>query len=87
MAIFDFIGYINTTSSATAAQKAKFLDDFCYGLGYVDTMQDTSGATIPNPETRTQFANRAILEWLKSVVKAQRSSVEYAKIQIEELTL
>jgi hypothetical protein len=83
----NFVGYINTTSSASTAEKSRFLDDFCYGLGYSDTMKDIAGNTVPNPETKAQFANRAIMEWLKATVKARRYAIAYEVVTVDELNL
>ena len=87
MVTLDFIGYINATSSANAAEKGHFLDDLCYSLGYSDTVVAASGETIPNPETKRDFANRAVMEWLKATVRARRAAIAYAQIVVGELTL
>lgn len=88
MAALNFVGYINTTSTASAAEKTRFLDDLCYELGYTDTITPVGGGTpIPNPETKSAFANRAILEWLKGIVKNRRYSVAYGAVTVDALNL
>jgi len=87
MAELDFVAYINATSTVSAAKKALFLDDFCRGLGYANTVTDAAGKTTPNPEGKTAFANRAILEWITAVVKARRFAIAYETVTVEPLEI
>uniref|UniRef100_A0A6M3J325 Uncharacterized protein n=1 Tax=viral metagenome TaxID=1070528 RepID=A0A6M3J325_9ZZZZ len=87
MAVLDFVGYINTASPASAAEKALFLTDFCAAQGYTDTIVDALGNLIPNPESRKDFANRVILEWFKQVVRNHRFQAASNLIVPEPLEL
>lgn len=56
----------------TNADAAEVTDALCQRYGYQATLPDGSGGTIPNPETRGQFAKRMVGEWVKSEVKRYR---------------
>ena len=49
------------------AQAAEVVDALCQRYGYQDTLPDpnNAGQTIPNPETRAQFAKRQVAEFIK----------------------
>lgn len=68
----NFIQHINQNTTLTAAQKLRLLDDFVYGEGYTDTVLNTSGETIPNPVSKTQFFNRQVSKYIMSRIELYR---------------
>jgi hypothetical protein len=52
----------------------EMVDALCQRYGYQATLPDpnVSGGTIPNPETRAQFAKRQISVWLNHELIAYR---------------
>jgi hypothetical protein len=53
------------------------IDALCWQFGYKETVPDPGnpGSTMPNPETRGQFAKRQGAIWFKSRLIAYRENV------------
>lgn len=88
---FNYVGFINGEWSATAAKKTAMLADFCYQYGYEDNIPDPASedpeATIPNPVSKTSFANDKIEQYIIQTVNAYRKDVAEAAASFEELDL
>jgi hypothetical protein len=41
-------------------------DGFCYKYSYSPLVYDANGKSIPNPETKSQFMRRKVVEYIKS---------------------
>ena len=54
------------------AQVARVRNAFAIAYNYQATIPDPAnpGSTIPNPESKTQFAQRKVREYVKEVVKS-----------------
>jgi hypothetical protein len=84
----DIIGHINQEAvNLTTQQKLKMLDDYASYFGYSDTLEDGDGNTIPNPETKKEFANRMIEKHIRDIVKSVRKRRAEAQVTYEELEL
>lgn len=68
---------ITLSYTLSDAQGAEAIDAFCARYGYTSMVPDPNvqGGTIPNPETRAQFAKRQVAEWMKSEVLKYRDYV------------
>jgi hypothetical protein len=86
--MLDFVGFINDNWNATTEKKLLMLHDFCAQYGYEEYILDPeTGGEIPNPESRVEFANRRITQYIVETVTAYRK-IEAEKLAIyEELEL
>lgn len=41
------------------------VNGICYDFGYQENVPDSEGGTIPNPESKNDFAKRIHKEWLR----------------------
>lgn len=87
--MLNFVGFINSTWGADAATKALMLADFCAQYGYQEFVDDPAnpGEQIPNPVTRTEFANYHITLYIVQTVNAARWKAGRDAVVIEELIL
>jgi hypothetical protein len=84
----DIMGHINQeVTSLTLQQKQDMLNDYVSYFGYSDTLEDAQGNTIPNPETKKEFANRMIEKHIRDIVKSVRKRRAEAQVTYEELEL
>lgn len=65
MAIVDLI-----TLRADSTKITRILDGICEDNNYQSTIVDAEGNSIPNPETKAQFAKRIVIERIKDMVLA-----------------
>jgi len=49
-------------------------DAFCQQYNYQETIQDTNGNPIPNPESKADFAMRHIKTYIREVHKAYKAN-------------
>ena len=68
----DFIGFINATVPVgwSDEKKLRLRESFIRQNGYEDMIHDNEGDWVPNPVSKTDWANRAIQEWIVSCIKA-----------------
>lgn len=63
----------------TAQQAQRIGNMFCQFHGYQETLPDPTpenpAQTKPNPETKAQFVNRKMREYLRDCVKAQEGQI------------
>lgn len=52
------------------AAKDKLIDAFAKAYNYQDTIPGENGTTIPNPQSKTVFANRQITRYLKDILES-----------------
>lgn len=68
----------------------ELVDALCHRYGYSATLPDpvNPGETIPNPETRNQFAKRQAAEWFKGELRAYRRMLaeQAANAVVPEIT-
>ena len=50
--------------------KAAMRDAICTQYKYQETIMDTEGNEIPNPESNNQFAARMLIEWFENIYTA-----------------
>lgn len=68
-------------SSTSSAKEARIIDGVCYDNHYQDEIRDedseseTFGEMIPNPETKIEFFDRMVIQYIKNCVKSYESSV------------
>lgn len=62
----NFIQFIKDNTELTTEQEVAMLDDFCTSQGYDENNQG---------ETKVEFANRMIAEWVKNKINSRRESV------------
>lgn len=69
------------TITVPADKVATLLDGFKVKFGYEDTIEDSEGNPIPNPESLSDFSLRKIKELLKSIYRQglEEGLVETAK--------
>ena len=86
----DFISYMLTQEpvlSLTGTQKTAMLNDYCSYFNYQTTITDSNGDPIPNPESKTEFANRMIGRDIKSKINATRKIAAEAAATYEEFEI
>jgi hypothetical protein len=68
---------------------SRIQDAFALAYGYQATVSDGNGGQIPNPETKAQFTQRKIREYVVSVVKSQETEAarRTAESAVTEITL
>lgn len=79
----DFISCIGSNVSLTAAKKLEMLEDFALASGY--SLTDEAGN--PTEETKKDFANRMIKQFIINRVNSYRKSKAEKVITFEELSL
>lgn len=65
----------NLTIQVPDAAVPRILDAFAAEYSYQDNVPDGSGGSIPNPETRQQFAVRMIRDYLKNVTASHEGKL------------
>jgi len=87
--MLNFVGFINDAWGADAVTKAAMLADFCAQYGYREFIEDpeSPGELIPNPVSRTEFANYHITLYIVQAVNAARWKAGRDAVVIEELIL
>lgn len=69
--MLNFVQFINQNSpQLTNAQKTKMLDDMCLHFAYQETLLDG----VPNPQSKADFVNQLITNFIKSSVQRQRQA-------------
>jgi hypothetical protein len=63
------------------------LDDFCEQYDYEEFIDDGTGGSIPNPQSKSDFANEQITRFIRESVHAARLTAGREAITIEELDL
>ena len=77
--MLNFMKFINENTAFSQEEKIKLLDDFCYSLGYMEMInnEDIDLPHIQNPESKVDFANRMISNYIKyNVEKYRRKEAE-----------
>ena len=67
---------------ASGPELTRAVDAFCGTFGYQATIVNGGGVSIPNPETRNQFAKRQLAEYVKRVTRSWEKE-QAAKIAAE----
>lgn len=60
---------LNFSLTVPDADRSRVLDAFAVRYGYQNDIPDGSGGTMPNPETRGQFAKRMVSDYIRQVVR------------------
>lgn len=83
------------TIQGTIEQGQLAVDSLCYNYKYQDRLEDETGDSIDNPETRVAFAKRKLIDFLKDNIKSYRvekfeedrdNILESAEAEVEGLT-
>lgn len=85
--MIDIFGLIEKSWDATIDQKIAALNDFCDQLQYCDQVLEENGETVPNPETKKQFANRKTLEYISDTVNKRREVLAASKLQYDQVRI
>jgi hypothetical protein len=86
MANLDFIGFINANIGLTNAKKLALLNDFCEQNNYQTMIVDPDGNSIPNPQTKQEFANEKLNNFLRESVNQIRKKRSQDAATYETLT-
>ena len=79
-------------ATRTITIKNEFLPELkeIFGEGYSDTLPDGLGGTIPNPQTKTQFADERFMfeirEYIRERVKGYRKDQVNLSIDVTDIT-
>ena len=58
----------------------RVLDGFASAMKYPDLVPGADGMPIPNPETKQQFFRRMLLEYIRTVVRAEERKAAVAAL-------
>jgi hypothetical protein len=80
---------LTLTYDTGAVSLSRIQDAIAAAYGYQTTIPDGNGGTIPNPESKAQFARRMIGGHIKSVVRTQELAAARvaSETSIAEITL
>jgi hypothetical protein len=80
---------LSLTYDTGSVSLTRIQDAIAAAYGYQATIPDGNGGTIPNPESKAQFARRMIGVHIKSVVRNQELAAARAasETSIAEITL
>lgn len=84
-AIFQAINAVEPYASKSAEVKQGWVVDFTEAHQYQENVINETGEPIPNPESRAEFGNRMIVEFIKRVINGWRQSKAQEAIVIEEM--
>ena len=88
--MIDIVGFMLTqepVKSWTAAKKLALLDRFCKARGYQETIGvDENGEAIPNPQTKKEFVNTDILNYIKTMFDSDSRTEAVAELSYETVT-
>jgi hypothetical protein len=80
--MINFVQFINqNTPQLTAAQKTAMLDDMCLHFAYQEVLLDG----IPNPQSKADFVNALITNFIKSSVQRQRQMALAASAEVLDI--
>lgn len=63
--MLNFVQFINDEWTAAAEEKIAFLDDYVADFGYEEMIDDGDGGLIPNPISKSEFANQVITDIIR----------------------
>lgn len=87
MADLNFMKFISDNVDLAAEKKVALLEDFCAQYGWTEFLIDNDGNEVPNPVSRTDFANQKVTQFfIQSINAARRKRAEEA-VTIEELVM
>ena len=69
---------VKITFDIPADKKDRIIDGYCGHYGYQETVTDEEGKEIPNPQTKTQFVKKRMIQSLKDPV------ITYENKQVRE---
>ena len=78
MAAPDIVTFIDdwmVTNAWSPADRQAFLDDFTSQYDYQENIDDGMGGTIPNPVSKSAFANLKLVLFVVQTVNAWRNKV------------
>lgn len=78
MAAPDIVQFIDdwmVANAWTAPDRQAFLDDFTSQYNYQENVDDGMGGTIPNPVSKSAFANSKLVLFVVQTVNAWRNKV------------
>jgi hypothetical protein len=85
--MLNFVKFINdNTPNLTAAKRKDMLDDLAESFRY-KTMVEVDGASIPNPQSKADFVNERLTNYIKTRVKNARIERSERAITVEELDI
>lgn len=84
----DFVKFISDNTTLTIAKQKDMLNDLAESFQYKDEVIDNeTGRTIPNPQSKKDFVNEKINYWIKVRVRGVRQERAQRAAVIEELEL
>lgn len=91
MAAPDIVQFIDdwmVANAWTAPARQAFLDDFTSQYNYQENIDDGMGGTIPNPVSKSEFANQNLVLFVVQTVnswrnRAARDAATYDPLVIE----
>lgn len=75
------------TDAWSAADRQAFLDDFTSQYNYQEEVDDGMGGTIPNPVSKSEFANSELVLFVVQTVNAWRNKVARNAATFDPLVL
>ena len=85
--IVQFIDDWMVANGWSLADRLLFLDDFTSQYNYQENIDDGEGGTIPNPVSKSEFANQKLVLFVVQTVNAWRDRVAREAATYDPLVL